>query len=249
MRIKRKFLWVVLLFILVNVGTMSVGNAGFFDSLEKQLELQIGYYNYLACTEESQPAQLSQSEIQRINTIFNNLTAKASRNKEIEYSLTIVNDPNVNAFALPGGYVFLNNGLISYAKSDGEIAGVLAHEIAHIEKKHGMKALYRSVGMTALISLALKDKDDSTKTKALATVAAISMSLIQNGFSREAEFDADTYGVKLMSKAGYNKREILNFWDRMIQNKESNDSKFLKLFSTHPPTEDRIKNIESIETV
>jgi predicted Zn-dependent protease len=234
------------LFIMIFVISQSIGFAeSFFGSLSLGLEKNIGYSNYQSVTSEKEVVQLPKTEADHLNSLFNRLTSNCSRRKEVHFSLTVVKDDSVNAFALPAGYVFVNTGLLSFIKSDGELAGILGHEIAHVDRRHSMKAIYRAVGFSIVLSLLLNNNDDVRHKEQMAQIAGISMSLAQLGYSREDEFEADRHGVEIMEKAGYNKKDILNFW-RRFERQNGDSSKTLKILATHPPTNERIKQIENL---
>ncbi len=242
----KKSLLIILLLLAVIIFSQSVGfAASFFDSLALGLEKDLGRSNYQSITSEKTVVELPPAQANNLNDMFKRLVSKCSRRKELDFKLTVIKDDSVNAFALPGGYVFVNTGLLSYVKSDGELAGVIGHEIAHIDRKHSMDAIYRAVGLSFIIGLLLNNESDEKRREQMATLASISLSLVQLGYSRGAEFEADEYGVKFMQKAGYNKQDILNFWQRFLKQNGDNPSA-LALFSTHPPTKDRIKRIEAL---
>lgn len=245
---KRKIITIsVFIWLILSLSPLPDSHAAsFFNSLQSGLEQEIGHSTYQSLMKQNRVANLSEAETQRVNEIFERLAANAGRREELKYNLTVVADPAVNAFAVPGGYIFVNTGLLSFAKSDGAVAGVLGHEIGHVEKKHSMAALYRTVGMTAIVSLALH-KNDTKYKKALEALGGVTISLIQLGYSRAAEFEADEYGTKLMMTAGYNKEELLDFWRQMAAENDGQESSgFLKLLSTHPPTSERIERLEAL---
>lgn len=216
--------------------------ASFFDELELSLEKQIGRNGYESIIAQMEVVDLPEEEIARLNNIFHRLVQVCSRRQELEFSLTVVKDDSVNAFALPAGYIFVHTGLLAYVQSDGELAGVLAHEIAHVDRKHGMNALKRQLGMGLLLQIFLKDASDE-----LVKIGNLAVNLTQLGYGREAEYEADRYGVYFMEKAGYPRTEILNFWDRLVAESGGGENlAILQLFSTHPPTAERIKRIKAL---
>ncbi|NLW57138.1 MAG: M48 family metalloprotease, partial [Firmicutes bacterium] len=117
------------------------------------------------------------------------------------------------------------------------MAGVLAHEVAHVDREHSMKTLKRQLGMSLLLRLILKPEDSPEE---LRKIGAIAVNLTQLGYSREEEFEADRYGVYFMEKAGYKRQGIINFWEWILEASggEKNPD-FLYLFSTHSPTPER----------
>ncbi len=243
--LRQKHLILFILILLVLTTFSSKGYTGsFFDTLELSLEKNIGQNGYQSIIAQKKVIHLPEEEAAHLNAIFKSLVNTCRRKGELEFSLTVVEDKTVNAFALPGGYIFVHTGLLSFAQTDGEVAGVLAHEIAHVDRKHSMNAIKRQIGMSLLLQLVL-DKNKSKEEMAKVGNFAINMS--QLGYGREAEYEADRYGVYFMERAGYRKEDLLNFW-RRIQGETGGkeDPLFLQLFSTHPPTAERIKRIEAL---
>ena len=216
------------------------------EAFSLSLEKEIGYNTYQQIISQKEIVQLPPEKEEWLNLMFFNLVKQTSRQDEIEYSIAVVRDDTVNAFALPAGYIFVHTGLLSYIKSDGELAGVLGHEIAHVEKRHSMKSISRTIGMGVLLGLII-DKSSDNRRERISKIGSIAITLAQLGYSREAEFEADTYGVKSMKAAGYDKNELLNFWKRMGDDSGGgNNPAIFQLFSTHPPTSERVKRIEAM---
>ncbi|MGE5583449.1 MAG: M48 family metallopeptidase [Bacillota bacterium] len=243
MRIKKPVLILCVLISSFSFAQSAGFAQSFWDSLALGLEQDIGRNNYESITAQKRVVHLPPDQTEHYNNLFNKLVAQCSRRDELHFSLTVVQDDSVNAFALPGGYVFVNTGLLSYIKNDSELAGVLGHEIAHIDRRHSMQAIYRSVGFSVILGLLLNKGSD--RNEQLGQLAAISLSLAQLGYSRDAEYEADRYGVGFMQKAGYNKEDLVNFWQRFLaQNGDTPGA--LTFLSTHPPTSERIKKIEAL---
>ncbi|NLM37617.1 MAG: M48 family metallopeptidase [Firmicutes bacterium] len=216
--------------------------ASFFADLELNLEKQIGRSSYESICTQMKVVDLPEAEMERLNDIFNRLVKACSRRKELQFKLTVVEEDSVNAFALPAGYIFVHTGLLSYVQSDGELAGVLAHEIAHVDRKHGMSALKRQLGMALLLQILLKDASEQ-----ITKIGNIAVNLTQLGYGREAEYEADRYGVYFMERAGYSRTEFLSFWNRLVEESGGGENPaILQLFSTHPPTSERIKRIKAL---
>jgi predicted Zn-dependent protease len=229
------------------VGVQGAGST--FDAISLSLEQEIGASTYQGIVAKKKVVQLDAKQQQRLSGIFTKLAAQSGRNKEVQYNLTVVEDPNFNAYALPGGYVFVNTGLISFAKNDGELAGVLGHEIAHIDRRHSMQSITRQMGATLLISYFLSRGKSSDRKKLMSQLSGVALYVAEQGYSREAEFQADRYGVTFMRQAGYNKQDLINMWQRVhteIENGKT-PSKMMVLISSHPPTEERIKRIEAMQ--
>lgn len=235
----------ITLFIFI-ISAPNIFADNFFDSLSLSLEKEIGYISYQQILAQKEVVQLPKDQEQRLNSIFAKLVKESKRNNEVDYSLAVVKDDTVNAFALPAGYIFVHTGLLSYVQSDGELAGVLAHEIAHVDRRHSMKTISRTIGMNVLLGLII-NKSSKKRKEEISKIGVVAINLAQLGYSREAEYEADAYGVKFMTAAGYSKEEFLNFWRRMEDQAGGGESPaFLQLFSTHPPTSERIKKIEAM---
>lgn len=216
------------------------------DSLSLGLEKEIGYFSFQQIITQKEVVQISKEEELRLNSIFSKLVNNSGRRQEIDYSLAVVKDDTVNAFALPAGYIFVHTGLLSYVKNDDELAGILGHEIAHVDRRHSMKSITRTIGMSAVLGLVL-EKSSKKRREDISKIGAVAINLALLGYSREDEYEADAQGVKFMQKAGYQKNELVNFWRRMDeQSGGGNNLAILQLFSTHPPTSERIKRIQAM---
>ncbi len=186
---------VPLLTLLLGLTLTSLALAGSaLDSFSLGLEKEIGRSAYQQVQAEHKTARLPRVQAERLGRIFARLTPVCSRARELEFTLTAIEDPSVNAFALPGGYIFVHDSLLPFAANDGELAGVLAHEIAHVDRRHGMKAVYRSVGMSLLLEIVV-NKSDPRRRERMAKIGATAIGLTLLGYGREAEYEADRYRV------------------------------------------------------
>lgn len=217
----------------------------FFDSLTLGLEKQIGAESYQDITSQKPVVELPKEQMKSLRKIFRRLVDKSSRNGELEFKLSIVQDDTVNAFALPGGYVFVNTGLLSFARTDGEIAGVLAHEIAHIDRRHSIQAVGRAVGLSLLLQLVMNNKDNDNREQ-IRKIGGTAINLAQLGYSRENEYEADRFAVTFMTQAGFQKQDLANFFRHLEAKSGGSGPDFLQFLSTHPPTGERIKRIEAM---
>ncbi|MBL94818.1 MAG: Beta-barrel assembly-enhancing protease [Alphaproteobacteria bacterium MarineAlpha3_Bin5] len=184
-----------------------------------------------------------------INRIGSRLLA-ASGNSGMKFQFTILNDPKVNAFALPGGYIYVTRGLIALAEDEAELAGVIAHEIAHVLARHTAERY--SQGVAANIGLATLG--------AVAPAIGIPVRvghLVSFGaeaalraYSRSQELEADLLAVRYMNSLGYDPAALINFFvklerEKRLQSKKThgsgNTSIYQSILSTHPRTKDRIR--------
>lgn len=147
---------------------------------------------------------------ERVRQIGSRLAAVCDR-KELVYSFAVVKDDDVNAFSLPGGYVFLHEGLVKKTANDEELASVIAHEIAHVAARHAVKRYETSLGyqVIQLASLAA-----SRQTQAARGIG-VAMQAARLAYARQDELDADRLAVRYLQAAGFNPRAMLAFLDRL----------------------------------
>ncbi|HOD11761.1 MAG TPA: Maf family nucleotide pyrophosphatase [Candidatus Omnitrophota bacterium] len=161
--------------------------------------------------------------------------AEACDRKELVYTVRVINKDEVNAFALPGGYIYIYKGLIDEVTSDDQLAGVIAHEFGHITAKHALKRMEASYAYTLLQILSAT----SGNAQMLQGIDLAFASII-TGYSREDEFQADRLSLKYMQKAGYDPHEMIVFLEKL---QEINAKRPIQRFSywrTHPFTSQRI---------
>lgn len=175
--------------------------------------------------------------------------AMQSGRADIPWRFAVLENPNVNAFAAPGGYVFITRGLLNQLGSEAELAGVLGHEIAHVVKKHHLKALKKESGMKLIgrvAPLALEKKANSGKVdmEQLGKVAQVTKGLYTRGLDKDDEFQADQIGVRLAARAGYDPyglAQVLQTLDSL----KADSGQLALLFKTHPRPSDRLQALEA----
>ena len=170
--------------------------------------------------------------------------AAASNAPSVGYTFTIIDSPIVNAFALPGGYVYVTRGLLALADNEAEVAGVLAHEIAHVTARHGAKR--QSKGTLAGLGLAVLGA--VTDNSALVDLGRIGARAVLSGYSREEEYEADELGVLYLGRAGFDPGAMSSFLGKLEWQSELEASLHgraggpgLGFFATHPRTRDRVE--------
>lgn len=178
---------------------------------------------------------------ERVDQIGKRLITVCDR-KDITYHFTVLDDEKVNAFALPGGYIYINKGLIEKTVSDDEIAAVLAHEIGHIVARHSIKRLQASLGYNLLSILALA----ATKDARFKRGADVAFSQIMLGYSREDEFLADRMSVKYMRDSGYAPQAVIALLEKLKKIEKEAPLKPLRLSlsKTHPYLPERIAAVK-----
>jgi predicted Zn-dependent protease len=182
-----------------------------------------------------------------INAIVQRLAAVAP-GPRFPYRARVVNAADINAFALPGGYVYVNRGLIAAVRNEGELAGVLAHEMAHVAQRHGTSQATKAYG--AQMGVGLLGQLLGGRNQRLGVGEQILGSLGLNAlfmkFSRSAESEADRVGAQMMSRAGYDPMAMANFFDLLAAQQRGNPSGVSQFFSDHPSPQNRSANIRAL---
>lgn len=153
--------------------------------------------------------------------------------------VVVVNSRMVNAFALPGGIIVFTRGLLDEAGSADEVAGIAAHELGHIAHDHSTRALYRSFAVSLLAGVLLGDLTGGTLTGGLAEW------LVNTGYSRDAEREADAFALERLEAAGIGTRGFADFFSRMEERHGSEGGLLARMLSTHPATAERLAHIRS----
>jgi len=161
----------------------------------------------------------------------------------VPFTIKVLDDEEINAFALPGGFFYVNTGLILAADNEAEIAGVMAHEIAHVAARHATKNATRNqIFNLASIPLVFVGGPVGFAVRQ-AVGLALPMSMLK--FSRDAEREADMLGLEYQYAAGYDPQEFVKFFEKLKAGEKKKQNMFAKAFSTHPMTEDRIKRAQA----
>lgn len=180
----------------------------------------------------------------RLNSIAYKIAA-ASHRQDLIYRFKIINDKELNAFALPGGFVYVHNGLIQ-AATDDELACVLGHEIGHIAARHSVKKLETAIGYNLAMSIALSLIDKNTAMQIMSQAVDQFFTVGSLYYSRKDELLADKLSVRYAKKAGFNPRAMITFFEKLKKESERRGPKIkIYLLSSHPAIEERINNIES----
>lgn len=165
---------------------------------------------------------------------------------EFRYTFKLVNANELNAFALPGGFTYVNRGLINAARNEGELAGVMAHEIAHVALRHGTanasKAASPKAQLPAIGGAILGAILGGTAGGIAQTAGQLGSTAIVTKYSREAETQADILGAQIMARAGYNPRDLANMF-RTIQSQSGGRGGGVEFLSTHPDPGNRYERI------
>lgn len=181
-------------------------------------------------------------ELQRYIEEVGYKLVKVSERAHLPYSFTILNTDMINAFAAPGGQIFVTVGILKEFQDEAELAFVLGHEIGHVSARHGMKALEKRFGyQVGLIIASILLRYDVTK---LAKYTDFLASMVLLGYGRKNEFQADECGLRYGILCGYDPYAMIDFFKRLEKLEGKPPTQLETLFRSHPPTRDRIKECQ-----
>jgi beta-barrel assembly-enhancing protease len=175
-----------------------------------------------------------------VEEIVHRLTAQAP-GARFDYQVKLLDASDINAFALPGGFVYVNRGLVEAVRSEGELAGVLAHEIAHVAMRHGTRQATKAAGAQAGLSVLQRilGRNDNQTGKIVGVAGGIGLNAAFLKFGRDDEREADRVGAQMMASAGYDPEDMARFFDLLAAQRRSNPGRVEQFFSSHPSPGDR----------
>jgi len=193
--------------------------------------------------------------VERVNRIGQEIAAVANasnipitwginKRSQFQYTFKVVDDKDVNAFSLPGGFIYVNKGLLDYVQSDHELAAVLAHEIAHAAHHHLLRLgqenekINRRVTLPALLVMVLSGAPARDLSNVMTGVQLYQIAKL-NGFTQEAETDADRAAILYLTQTKYNPVGMLTFMERLARDEARRPERQLGIFRTHPPSRER----------
>src|SRR5205807_548939 len=221
------------------IGNRSVGKGVNLYSLEREISL-----GKQLAQEVERSSKLIDDPIvtEYVNRVGQNLVRNSDA--RVPFTIKVIDSDEVNAFALPGGFFYVNSGLILRAQEESELAGVMAHEISHVCARHGTKnATKGELMQLATIPLILLGPGGWAGYGIYQGLnLAIPVTYLK--FSRDAEREADFLGLQYMYKAGYDPNSYVTFFERIQADEKRRPGSIPKVFSTHPPTPERIENTQ-----
>jgi predicted Zn-dependent protease len=179
-----------------------------------------------------------------INEYVNRIGQNIVRNSDakVPFTIKVIDSPEVNAFALPGGFFYVNTGLLLVADEEAELAGVMAHEVAHVAARHAVRQMTRAnLANLASIPLIVVGGGIGYAARSAAGIG-VPISLMK--FSRGFEEEADYLGLQYMFKAGYDPQSFLSFFEQIQAKEKQKPGTLSKIFASHPPIENRVGKIQ-----
>jgi beta-barrel assembly-enhancing protease len=218
-------------------------------------------FNLFSRDQEIELGRRSAAEIERQLPLVRDASVQGFASRVIErlaaqapgerypYQIKVVNASDVNAFALPGGFMYVNRGLLQVARSEGEVAGVLAHEMAHVALRHGThqasKTYATKAGVGILGGLLGLGRGGSSGDRIVNAVGGLGLNALFMKFSRDDEYQADLVGAQIMHRAGYDAREMARFFELLQGMRSSNAGAVAQFFSSHPSPDNRAQRIRT----
>ncbi len=203
-----------------------------------QQEVQMGQ-QYAAQINQQLPIVRDPEVVRYINVLGDSL-ARLSDDRGLDWQFHVVNSPEVNAFAVPGGFIYVNRGLIERADNLSQLAGVLGHEIAHVTERHSAEQMRdadrANFGATLLCTLT-----SVCQSQAAATAIQLGGSAAFAKFSRDDESEADRVGIRIVTRAGIHPRGIPEMFETLMAERSRSPGAVDSWFSTHPMEEDRVR--------
>lgn len=181
-----------------------------------------------------------------INEYVNRVAQNVARNSDLKIPLTVkvIDSPEINAFALPGGFLYVNTGLLKAADEEDQLAGVIAHEIAHVTARHWASSMTkRTILQYAMLPLIFTPMSAALYYGVMAAyMNGVPLAFLK--FTRNDEAEADFLGIQYLYKAGYDPNAYVAFFGKIVQEHRSNPGSVPTIFADHPPTGKRIIEAE-----
>ncbi len=218
------------------IGNRKIGGRGIGNWYSLEKEIQMGKM-YAQQVEASVKLVQDPVVTEYVNRIGQNLVRNSDA--KVPFTIKVIDSDEINAFALPGGFFYVNSGLILAADNEAELAGVMAHEISHVAARHATRQMTRAqYANFATIPLIFVGGGIGY---AAYNAMSLALPLTFLSFSREFEAQADYLGLEYMYKTGYDPQSFIAFFEKVEAKEKKKPGTIAKAFSTHPPTPDRIE--------
>ena len=211
-----------------------------FQVVSEAQEISIGTKNYSPARQSQGGDYTLDPELTAyVQSIGNKLAAVSDR--KLPYEFTIINDSVPNAWAMPGGKIAFNRGLLYELNNEAELAAVMGHEMVHAAARHGAQGMERGILMQgAMIAVGLASKDNNY-SNLIVGGAQLGAKLATSKYGRDAESEADLYGMRYMKKAGYDPASAVTLQETFVRLSKDQKSSFIDgLFASHPPSMERV---------
>ncbi|MDG2091394.1 MAG: M48 family metalloprotease [Gammaproteobacteria bacterium] len=219
-----------------------------FSLLSRQDEISIG-------NEQYGPSQQSQGGEYKVdpdlsayvNEVGQRLATEGRRDYDLPYEFVVLNNSVPNAWALPGGKIAVNRGLLLELNSEAELAAVLGHEVVHAAARHGAAAMTRGSLLQGVLTVGAIASQDSAYSDYIVGAGQLGAQLIGQRYGRDAERDSDTFGIQYMVQAGYDPQEAVSLQETFVRLSAGREAGWVDgLFASHPPSQERVENNQTL---
>ncbi|MDX2496217.1 MAG: M48 family metalloprotease, partial [Desulfuromusa sp.] len=233
-------IWLVMLLWLAACAVNPVTGKNELAFVSESSEISIGNKQYLPSRQmQGGDYKTAPQVVAYVKRVGQRLAAVSDR--KLPYEFNVINDSTPNAWALPGGKIVINRGLLVELESEAELAAVLGHEIVHAAARHGAKGMERGMMLQGAIMAAGIASQNSEYSQLAIGGAGIAAQLLTHKYSRDAEREADLYGMTYMSRAGYDPHAAIKLQQTFVRLSEGGNSNWLNgLFASHPPSQERV---------
>ena len=236
----RFLVWILILVVLAGCAVNPVTGRKELALIGEGTELQIGAEQYAPLRQMQGGDYVTEPQIVAyVQEVGARLAAVSDR--PLPYEFQVINDSTPNAWALPGGKIAINRGLLTEMQSEAELAAVLGHEIIHAAARHSAQSIQRGMLLQGAVLAAAMASGNSEYAGLAVGGASIAAGLVSQKYSREAELEADYYGMLYMSRAGYDPQAAVDLQQTFVRLSEGRQSNWLEgLFASHPPSQERV---------
>ncbi len=236
------FITVFISFTITACGTNPVTHKKEFQFVSEAQEISIGKQNYSPARQSQGGDYIIDPELTAYVQSVGNRLAKVSDRPELPYEFVVLNDSIPNAWAMPGGKIAFNRGLLYELNSEAELAAVLGHEITHAAARHGAKSMERGIFMQgAMIAVGIASQNKNYGNL-LVGASQVGAQMATMKYGRDAESEADHYGMDYMKRAGYDPAAAVTLQETFVRLSQGKQSSFIEgLFASHPPSQERVE--------
>ncbi len=220
---------------LITGALLAVTMAGCSVSTQQEVEMGTQYAQQI----NAQLPIVQDPEINRYVNVLGNQIAQRADDRGLQYRFFVVNAREINAFAVPGGYIYVNRGLIERTNTISQFAGVLGHEIGHVVRRHSVQQMQKAQGANFGVVLACV-LTSICNSDVGATAIQVGGTALFAKFSRDDEFEADQEAIRNVIRAGIHPRGIPEMFQILINERNRNNAAVESWFATHPTEEDRV---------
>jgi predicted Zn-dependent protease len=229
----------LLLFTILSGCLAASGSSSGFNIIPVSQEVEMGR-QLSQQVEERFPLYRSREAQLYVSYLGNRLVRSYGGPTLFDFTFKIIDDEEVNAFNIPGGYVYVHRGLIAEADNEAELASVLSHEIGHALARHSTQMASTQLGASFILSMLLGPRTSQWENM----VAGLFTNAGILAYTRSMEREADRLGIRILYKAGYDPQASVSFMNKLLSLKKREPDALEKLFSSHPTTSERIHNAE-----